>query len=171
MDPEAEAKRLQRLHDMGILDSPENRLFRGFAEQALVLLPGTSFAAVSLIDADRQWFKTIIGLDEKETPRSVSFCTHTIETPGMMVVEDATQDSRFAANPLVVSAVHPLLRRHQADRRRGRSLRSGPAASAGDDVGNLQAQQAGAIRGYPAARAWRAVQPSGCVVTGRFMTS
>jgi GAF domain-containing protein len=104
MDPEAEAKRLQRLHDMGILDSPENRLFRGFAEQALVLLPGTSFAAVSLIDADRQWFKTIIGLDEKETPRSVSFCTHTIETPGMMVVEDATQDSRFAANPLVVSA-------------------------------------------------------------------
>ena len=104
MDPQAEAQRLQRLSNMGILDTPADQLFRGFAEQALALLPGASIAGVSLVDADRQWFKAIIGLDLKETPRSVSFCSHTIETNGVLVVEDATSDSRFAANPLVTSA-------------------------------------------------------------------
>jgi GAF domain-containing protein len=104
MDPEAEAQRLQRLHDIGILDTPEDRLFRGFVEQALEIIPGASIAAVSLIDSDRQWFKTIIGLDVKQTPRDVAFCSHTIQSQGLMVVEDATQDSRFADNPLVTSA-------------------------------------------------------------------
>jgi GAF domain-containing protein len=98
-----EAERLQRLHQLGILDTPDDRLFRGFAAQALVLFPGTTIAAVSLVDADRQWFKAIVGLDATETCRSVSFCSHTIETAGAMVVEDATRDGRFAGNPLVTS--------------------------------------------------------------------
>jgi GAF domain-containing protein len=104
MDPQEEAKRLRRLHDIGLLDTLGDQFFRGFAEQALALLPGTSIAAVTLVDADRQWFKAIVGLDLKETPRSVSFCSHTIETSGVLVVEDATRDSRFVANPLVTSA-------------------------------------------------------------------
>lgn len=105
MDEASETKRLQRLHDLGILDTPEDKLFRNFAEQALDLLPGTSIAAVSLVDTDRQWFKTIVGLGVKETARSLSFCAHTIEeTSGVMVVEDATRDSRFAGNPLVTSS-------------------------------------------------------------------
>jgi GAF domain-containing protein len=104
MDKFSETQRIRHLHDLGILDSPEDRLFRGFAEQALELLPGASFAAVSLVDSDRQWFKTIVGMNVKDTPRAVSFCSHTIETSGVMVVEDATQDSRFVANPLVTSA-------------------------------------------------------------------
>ena len=103
MDPQAEANRLERLHAIGILDTPQDQLFRSFVEQALALLPGTSIAAVSLIDANRQWFKAIVGLDVKETPRSISFCAHTIETSGVLVVEDATRDSRFATNPLVTS--------------------------------------------------------------------
>jgi GAF domain-containing protein len=100
---QAESERLARLHQLGILDSQRDRLFRGFAEQALVLLPGTSVAAVSLIDSDRQWFKTIVGMDATETPRSVSFCSHTIQTSGTMVVTDATRDSRFSSNPLVTA--------------------------------------------------------------------
>jgi GAF domain-containing protein len=103
MDPQAEEMRLQRLHDMGILDTPDDRLFRGFAEQALALLPGTSIAAVNLIDAKRLWSKTIVGLTMKESPRETSFCTHTIETSGVLVVEDTTRDSRFATNPFVTS--------------------------------------------------------------------
>ncbi len=103
MEPRDEEKRLKRLHDMGLLDSPEDRLLRGLVEQALTLVPGTSIAAVSLVDANRQWFNTIIGLDVKETPRSVSFCSHTIETNGVLVVEDAASDGRFANNPLVTS--------------------------------------------------------------------
>lgn len=104
MDEDQEAQRLKRLREIGILDTPEDRLFRGLAEQALTLFPGASIAAVSLIDSDRQWFKTIVGLNDKETPRSQSFCSHTIETTGIMVVEDATKDSRFCDNPLVTSA-------------------------------------------------------------------
>ncbi len=99
----AETERLGRLHQLGILDTARDRLFRGFAEQALLLLPGTCIAAVSLVDADRQWFKTIVGLDATETPRSVSFCSHVIQTAGTMVVPDASRDARFAGNPLVTA--------------------------------------------------------------------
>ena len=103
MEANQETKRLKRLCEIGILDSPEDRLFGELAEQALTLFPGASIAAISLIDRDRQWFKTIVGLNTKETPRDQSFCAHTIETPGTMVVEDATQDGRFRDNPLVTS--------------------------------------------------------------------
>ncbi|ADG10189.1 histidine kinase [Caulobacter segnis] len=104
MTAPSEAQRLQRLHALGILDTPGDDLFRGLAEQALGVVPGTTIAAVSLVDAERQWFKTIIGLGAKETSRAVSFCSHTIETEDCMVVEDATKDERFANNPLVTSA-------------------------------------------------------------------
>ena len=100
-----EEYRLRRLQDIGILDTPESKEFRNCAEQALKLFPGTSIAAVSLVDQNRQWFKTIIGINVKETPRSLSFCSHTIETDdGVMVIEDATRDKRFSTNSLVTSA-------------------------------------------------------------------
>ncbi|BDA84161.1 hypothetical protein Sa4125_17030 [Aureimonas sp. SA4125] len=104
MDSAQETLRIRRLHDIGILDTENDDVFRGFAEQALASLPGTCIAAVTLIDTDRQWFKTIVGLDVKETARSHSFCTHTIQSSGTMVVEDATRDERFASNPFVTSA-------------------------------------------------------------------
>jgi GAF domain-containing protein len=64
-------------------------------------------AAVSLIDADRQWFKAAHGLDAAETPRAVSFCAHAILRPGEpLVVPDAPLDSRFADNPFVTGAPH-----------------------------------------------------------------
>ena len=99
----AESSRLARLHELGILDTEGDQYFREFAEQALAILPGTSIAAVSLIDSERQWCKASIGLATKEMPRNVSFCSHTIQGVGIMVVEDATQDVRFADNPLVTS--------------------------------------------------------------------
>jgi GAF domain-containing protein len=100
----SEATRLQALHQLGILDTAEDRIFSALAQQALVVMPGTSIAAVSLVDSNRQWFKTTIGLDVRETPREVSFCSRTIESNGVMVVPDATKDSRFADNPMVTSA-------------------------------------------------------------------
>jgi GAF domain-containing protein len=103
MRSSSEPERLQHLHNTGILDTQDDRLFRNFAEQALGLFPGSLIAAVSLIDTDRQWFKTVIGVDAKEVPRNLSFCSHTIESDGNMVVEDTTQDSRFSANPFVIA--------------------------------------------------------------------
>lgn len=104
MNQLSETQRLQRLHDIGILDTPGDELFRGFAQQALDVVPGTVIAAISLVDSDRQWFKSIIGLDVKQTSRDVSFCSHTIQTDRFMVVEDATRDSRFVNNSLVTSS-------------------------------------------------------------------
>jgi GAF domain-containing protein len=64
-----------------------------------------SFAApialVSLVDADRQWFKAAVGLAATGTPRSLAFCDRAIRSAGVMVVPDAAQDPRFAENPLV----------------------------------------------------------------------
>jgi serine phosphatase RsbU (regulator of sigma subunit) len=62
--------------------------------------------AVSFIDADRQWFKSRIGIDDEETKRRDAFCAHTIAQPDVLVVSDATRDERFAANPMVTDDPH-----------------------------------------------------------------
>jgi diguanylate cyclase (GGDEF)-like protein/PAS domain S-box-containing protein len=61
---------------------------------------------VSLVDGDRQWFKSRCGVDLAETPRSIAFCSHVVAQGEMMVIEDAALDPRFAANPLVTGAPH-----------------------------------------------------------------
>lgn len=62
---------------------------------------GVPIALVSLVDLDRQWFKSRSGLAATETPRSISFCTHAVQARELLVVEDAALDPRFAHNPLV----------------------------------------------------------------------
>ncbi|MFW6253203.1 MAG: GAF domain-containing sensor histidine kinase, partial [bacterium] len=61
----------------------------------------TPISNISFVDADRQWFKAAVGLDERETTRDVAFCAHTILTDDLFIVEDATVDERFHDNPLV----------------------------------------------------------------------
>jgi len=93
--------RLAALHDLRVLDSvPEeafDRLTRWAAGHFQVPI-----ALVSLIDADRQWFKSACRLDAPETPRDVAFCNHTILSSRPTVVEDARSDPRFRGNPLVL---------------------------------------------------------------------
>jgi len=67
---------------------------------------GVPIALVSLVDLDRQWFKSRTGLKAQQTPRSISFCSHTVEARAMLVVEDATLDPRFASTALVTGAPH-----------------------------------------------------------------
>ncbi len=64
-------------------------------------MTGASTAVISLVDADRQWFKAKIGTDVCETPRSMAFCDFTIREPGVLVTLDASRDPRFCDNPLV----------------------------------------------------------------------
>ena len=101
--PKEEA-RIQALHHLAILDTEADPLFDGLAQLASKIT-GTPIAAVSLVDTDRQWFKARVGLDACETPRSQSFCSHSLlKSEELLIVEDATQDDRFADNPLVTGA-------------------------------------------------------------------
>ena len=99
--PTDEAKRLARLYALDVLDSAAEPLFDALTEAA-ALVADVPIALISLIDADRQWFKSSIGLPgARETPRDISFCTHTILGDDILEVPDARVDARFAASPLV----------------------------------------------------------------------
>ncbi|NND54908.1 MAG: sensor domain-containing diguanylate cyclase [Gammaproteobacteria bacterium] len=100
-----ETLRLQSLHSMKILDThPEDRFDRITRLAARVF--NTPIALVSLVDKDRQWFKSKHGLDACETVREISFCGHAIAQDEVMVVEDAQRDKRFCDNPLVTGEPH-----------------------------------------------------------------
>lgn len=99
--PADEPARLEALRSYGILDTPPEQLFDDVTKLAAQIC-GVPISAISLIDEERQWFKSIVGLDARETPRDAAFCAHTILEPGVMVVEDAHTDQRFADNPLVL---------------------------------------------------------------------
>ena len=98
--PQEELARVTELHDLCILDTqPEERFDR--LTRIAQRLFGVNIALVSLIDHERQWFKSRQGLDALQTPRNISFCGHAILSDEPLVVEDAAVDPRFADNPLV----------------------------------------------------------------------
>jgi GAF domain-containing protein len=98
--PADESSRLQALRELLILDTPAEERFDRivrFAAQEL----DVPIALISLVDAERQWFKARVGLDACSTPRDAAFCAYAILRPEVLVVPDATRDPRFADNPLV----------------------------------------------------------------------
>ena len=106
--PLNEVLRLKALQDLAILDSPREQSFDDIAQVAMHVC-NVPIAVVSLVDKDRQWFKSCLGLDATETPRDVAFCAHAILVPDdVLVVEDATKDIRFIDNALVTGA--PFIR-------------------------------------------------------------
>lgn len=100
LDPDHETRRVAALRSFEILDSPPEERFDRVLRSAARLF-GSPIALLSLVDQDRQWFKAAIGLDVRETPRSMSFCAHAIRQSGVFVIPDARLDSRFADNVLV----------------------------------------------------------------------
>ncbi len=99
--PRDETQRLRALRTIQVLDTPADSRLDHITRLATRMF-GVPTALVSLVDTDRQWFKSRIGLDATETPRDVSFCGHAIIEDGLFVVEDALGDERFCDNPLVV---------------------------------------------------------------------
>ena len=99
--PDNEADRLQVLRELLILDTPPEERFDRIVEFAAEEF-GVPIALISLVDDNRQWFKARFGLAVCETDRKSSFCGHAIHVSEVMVVEDATQDPRFADNPMVL---------------------------------------------------------------------
>ena len=103
--PHTEAGRLKLLHALEVLDTAAEPVFDRLTRLLSTTL-GMPIALISLIDSDRQWFKSRVGLDVRQTPRDISFCTIAIEQEHTMVVQDALNDPRFSSNPLVTSTPH-----------------------------------------------------------------
>ncbi len=104
--PHDEAERLAALRAYDVLDTPPEDAFDDLTRIAS-LICGTPVALVSLVDAERQWFKSKVGLQASETPRKVAFCAHAIAQPGeLFVVPDSLQDARFRDNPLATGDPH-----------------------------------------------------------------
>jgi GAF domain-containing protein len=101
--PTQEAARLEVLHQYHLLDTPPENSYDDITKLATYICD-VPIALISLVDADRQWFKSRVGLEVNETSRDISFCAHAILERTMMVVHDALQDQRFADNPLVTCA-------------------------------------------------------------------
>lgn len=95
-----EPGRLAALYRYDILDTPDEAAFDRITALVKTILK-VPICAVSLIDADRQWLKSCVGLGGRETSRDVAFCTHTIQAREPLLVTDATRDPRFADNPFV----------------------------------------------------------------------
>lgn len=100
--PSDEKQRLAALNEYDILDSLPEAAYDDITHLASEICKAP-MAAISLIDEERQWFKSTLGVPVKETPRDVAFCAHAIMGPDLFVVSDAREDERFAANPLVTS--------------------------------------------------------------------
>jgi diguanylate cyclase (GGDEF)-like protein len=100
--PQDEQARLETLRSLGILDSPPEERFDRLTRMAKRLF-GVPIALVSLVDENRQWFKSCFGLGVSETSRDISFCGHAILGNDLFIIPDTLQDSRFEDNPLVLN--------------------------------------------------------------------
>jgi GAF domain-containing protein len=110
---DSEAARLGILHELEILDTESEASLDELTALAAEVLD-MPMVLISLVDTERQWFKSKVGLNAAETPRSVSFCGHAILESKTLIVEDAARDERFWDNPLVAEILSSLVDWNQA---------------------------------------------------------
>lgn len=103
--PSPRSGRLAALHRYGILDTPPEAAYDRLTDLAAEWLD-VPIALMTLLDDERQWFKSCVGLDYRETRRDISFCVHNLDDEELLVVENASNDPRFADNPLVTGPPH-----------------------------------------------------------------
>lgn len=99
--PPNETMRLQRVLELGILDSEFETQFDALVTHASEIF-GVPVSLITILDHDRQWFKAAHGFDMRETSREAAFCNHAVAIGSRTIVEDASKDARFASNPLVL---------------------------------------------------------------------
>jgi GAF domain-containing protein len=99
--PDNESARLATLHSLEILDTPRDERFDRFTRISTRIFD-VPIAVISLVDRNRQWFKSTEGFEAKESPRSISFCGHAILGDDVFEIRNARRDPRFRDNPLVI---------------------------------------------------------------------
>ncbi|MEQ8206432.1 MAG: PAS domain S-box protein, partial [Woeseia sp.] len=104
-DETEEERRLAALRRYGVLDTPADRAYDDITEIAAAIC-NTPISLISLVDKDRQWFKSHKGLSGRETHRKISFCAHAIHSDEILEIPDTLEDERFRSNPLVTDAPH-----------------------------------------------------------------
>lgn len=105
MDSTLEQMRLDAIRNLEILDTSAEDDFDDLVKLAATIFE-VPISTLTILDAQRQWFKASVGLSVRETPRNISFCTHAIEQSEPLVVTNALQDERFANSPLVKQDPH-----------------------------------------------------------------
>jgi len=105
--PSDENKRMEALHKIAILNTQPEERFDVLTREAVDKLK-VPIAMVSILDSDREWFKSCVGLDTKEGDRDISFCGHALLSTNIFIVEDTLKDARFVDNPMVVGS--PFIR-------------------------------------------------------------
>lgn len=103
--PDNEKERLAALHALLILDTPPEQRFDRITEFAAGEFE-VPIVLISLIDENRQWFKSSVGLDVCETSRDIAFCAHALLSPEPLIIPDTLEDERFRDNPLVSGPPH-----------------------------------------------------------------
>ncbi|MDX9893512.1 MAG: GAF domain-containing protein [Patescibacteria group bacterium] len=99
--PQNETARLEALKQLGILDTPTEKRFDQITKEATAKLQ-VPVSTISIIDEDREWFKSCQGLDSKEGARDISFCGHAMLSREIFIIEDTLEDERFKDNPYVI---------------------------------------------------------------------
>jgi two-component system, NtrC family, sensor kinase len=104
---QTEAERIDELYNYHLLDTSNEQSYDDITKLASQIC-GTPIALVSLVDHNRQWFKSKVGLNASETPRDISFCGHAIHEEDIFEIKDSTKDERFQDNPLVTGATNVI---------------------------------------------------------------
>jgi GAF domain-containing protein len=103
--PEDEVKRLASLYALRLLDTPPEERFDQLTKLAIKFFH-VPISTLTLVDANREWFKSCQGLPNHEGDRAISFCGHALIEDSILIVPDTTKDERFADNPMVTGEPH-----------------------------------------------------------------
>lgn len=105
--PENEKERIEAVHKMAILDTKPEKRFDRLTKEAVKKIK-VPISTLTILDSNREWFKSCHGLSKKEGERAISFCGHALLAKNIFFVEDTLEDPRFADNPMVVGS--PFIR-------------------------------------------------------------